>query len=108
MAKKLLLLFLLFQDGKSNCPDVMNMLIKINKSEQTCALGAAMFAATAAGIYNKVEDAMQAMGQVFDVEYYPDENKVALYEHRYKKYLELGNYIESNVAVSVKKRAVAI
>ena len=42
--------------------DVMAMPIRIHKSEQTCALGAAMFAATVAGIYNKVEDAMDAMG----------------------------------------------
>jgi L-ribulokinase len=79
------------------------MPIKINKSEQTCALGAAMFAATAAGIYNKVEDAMHAMGQGFDVEYYPDKNKVELYQHRYKKYLELGDYIESKIAATMKK-----
>ncbi|MGN6354210.1 MAG: ribulokinase [Parafilimonas sp.] len=78
--------------------DVMNTPIKINKSEQTCALGAAMFAATVAGVYSKVEDAMQAMGQGFDVEYYPDKNKVDIYRHRYKKYLGLGTYIESNIA----------
>ena len=35
--------------------DVMDMPIRIHKSEQTCAAGAAMFAATAAGIYNKVK-----------------------------------------------------
>ena len=46
--------------------DVMDMPIRIHRSEQTCALGAAMFAATAAGIYPKVEDAMKAMGQGFD------------------------------------------
>ena len=86
--------------------DVMNMPIKINKAEQTCALGAAMFAATAAGIYNKVEDAMQAMGQGFDVVYYPDKNKTMLYNHRYKKYLELGGYIENNIASSVKKEMI--
>ncbi len=45
--------------------DVMNMPIRIHKSEQTCALGAAMFAATAAGLYPKVEEAMAAMGQGF-------------------------------------------
>ncbi|HMC84178.1 MAG TPA: ribulokinase, partial [Chitinophagaceae bacterium] len=43
--------------------DSMDMPIRIHKSEQTCALGAAMFAATAAGVYNKVEDAMQVIGQ---------------------------------------------
>ncbi|MBS1747013.1 MAG: ribulokinase [Bacteroidetes bacterium] len=77
--------------------DVMEMPIKINKSEQTCALGAAMFAATVAGIYQKVEDAMQAMGQGFDVEYLPDKNKSQVYQRRYKKYLELGNYIEKGI-----------
>jgi L-ribulokinase len=80
--------------------DVMNMPIKINKSEQTCALGAAMFAATVAGIYDKVEDAMQAMGQGFDVTYYPDETKTELYTQRYRKYLELGRYIENTSATT--------
>lgn len=87
--------------------DVMNMPIKINKSEQTCALGAAMFAATVAGIYDKVEDAMQAMGQGFDVTYYPDETKVELYAQRYKKYLELGGYIEMN-SVVVREATLAV
>jgi L-ribulokinase len=74
--------------------DVMNMPIRIHKSEQTCALGAAMFAATAAGIYDKVEDAMNAMGQGFDLEYSPDAAKVNIYEKRYQKYTELGAFIE--------------
>ena len=77
--------------------DVMNMPIRIHKSEQTCALGAAMFAATAAGIYEKVEDAMNAMGQGFDATYYPDKTKTALYLQRYKKYKSLGGFIESTV-----------
>jgi L-ribulokinase len=75
--------------------DVMNMPIRIHKSEQTCALGAAMFAATAAGIYPKVEDAMQAMGQGFDAEYQPDADKVAVYGIRYEKYKKLGAFSES-------------
>ena len=74
--------------------DVMNMPIRIHKSEQTCALGAAMFAATAAGIYPKVEDAMQAMGQGFEVTYHPDPSKVPVYELRYKNYEALGAFIE--------------
>jgi L-ribulokinase len=74
--------------------DVMNMPIRIHRSEQTCAAGAAMFAATAAGIYNKVEDAMAAMGQGFDMEFYPDKTKVALYAKRYAKYKLLGQFIE--------------
>src|SRR5690606_6678319 len=51
--------------------DVINMPIRIHKTEQTCAIGAAMFAATAAGIYPRVEDAMAAMGQGFEQTYEP-------------------------------------
>src|ERR1700744_654192 len=55
--------------------DILGMPIRIHPFEHTCALGAAMFAATAAGIYPKVEDAMQAMGGGFDKEYFPDKSK---------------------------------
>ncbi|MDH4089753.1 MAG: ribulokinase [Cyclobacteriaceae bacterium] len=75
--------------------DVMNMPIRIHKSEQTCALGAAMFAATAAGLYSKVEDAMEAMGQGFDMEYKPDPLASAIYSKRYEKYKTLGAFIET-------------
>jgi L-ribulokinase len=74
--------------------DVMNMPIRIHSSEQTCASGAAMFAATAAGIYERVEDAMNAMGQGFDAEYHPNKSNVALYAERYEKYKTLGKFIE--------------
>jgi L-ribulokinase len=74
--------------------DVMDMPIRIHKSEQTCAMGAAMFAATAAGIYEKVEDAMSAMGQGFDAEYQPNKKNVELYKKRYEKYKALGKFIE--------------
>jgi L-ribulokinase len=74
--------------------DIMNMPIRIHQSEQTCAAGAAMFAATAAGIYEKVEDAMQAMGQGFEKTYYPDESKTAIYRQRYQRYKQLGAFIQ--------------
>ncbi|MCB9056458.1 MAG: ribulokinase [Chitinophagales bacterium] len=74
--------------------DVMNMPIRIHKSEQTCALGAAMFAATASGVYDKVEDAMHAMGSGFDAVYKPNKKKVAFYRKRYRKYKKLGAFIE--------------
>jgi L-ribulokinase len=74
--------------------DVMNMPIKIHRSEQTCATGAAMFAATAAGIYKKVEDAMNAMGRGFDKEYFPNKEKAEIYAKRYLKYQQLGEFIQ--------------
>jgi L-ribulokinase len=75
--------------------DVMDMPIRIHRSEQTCALGAAMFAATAAGLYPRVEDAMDAMGQGFDKEYFPDLSRTGLYAERYAKYQALGNFISA-------------
>jgi L-ribulokinase len=74
--------------------DVLQMPIRIHQFENTCALGAAMFAATAAGIYPKVEDAMAAMGGGFDKQYYPNRKHADLYQIRYKKFAELGSYIE--------------
>lgn len=74
--------------------DVMNMPIRIHRSEQTCALGAAMFAATAAGIYSNVEDAMNAMGQGFDLEYKPNARNTEIYKKRFVRYQELGTAIE--------------
>jgi len=80
--------------------DVMDMPIRIHKSEQTCALGAAMFAATAAGIYAKVEDAMTAMGQGFDATYTPDQNKVSVYKKRYDRYKQFGKFIENEKVIN--------
>jgi L-ribulokinase len=74
--------------------DVMNMPIRIHRSEQSCAAGAAMFAATAAGLYPNVMEAMNAMGQGFDVEYKPRAAAAATYATRYKKYLAAGAQIE--------------
>lgn len=85
--------------------DVMNMPIRIHKSEQTCAIGAAMFAATAAGLYEKVEDAMQVMGQGFDAEYYPNSDNVLYYKKRYEQYKALGAFIEAQTLQASKKEA---
>ncbi len=75
--------------------DIMNMPIRIHKSEQTCALGAAMFAATAAGIYEKVDDAMVSMGQGFDTTYSPNKNNIDYYAKRMRSYKKLGAFIET-------------
>jgi L-ribulokinase len=74
--------------------DVMQMPIRIHQFEHTCALGAAMFAATVADIYPNVEEAMAAMGGGFDKEYFPDKQKASLYQNRYNQYIDFGKYIE--------------
>lgn len=75
--------------------DVIGRPIKVHRSEQTCAIGAAMFAATAAGIYPNVQAAMKAMGQGFDKSYSPDKQRSILYNKRYERYKRLGGWIES-------------
>jgi len=76
--------------------DVTGMPIRIHRSEQTCAMGAGMFAATAAGLHARVEDAMSAMGQGFEAVYHPRIERRAFYEQRYLKYLEAGAFTESH------------
>lgn len=78
--------------------DVMNMPIRIHKSEQTCAIGAAMFAATVAGIYPKVEDAMEAMGQGFDTSYFPNQERADIYAKRYQQFTSLGDALEQQAS----------
>ncbi len=74
--------------------DIMNMPLRIHASEQTCALGAAMFAATAAGLYPKCEDAMAAIGQGFEATYKPNPANTAIYTQRFQQYKQLGQFIE--------------
>lgn len=77
--------------------DVLNMPIKVVKSEQACALGAAMCAATAAGVYATMEEAQAAMSSGYDAEYYPQAEKVVIYAELYEKYLKLGGFIETQM-----------
>ncbi|MDR1201278.1 MAG: ribulokinase [Tannerellaceae bacterium] len=74
--------------------DVLGMPIKVAKSEQACAFGASMFAAVAAGIYNKVEEAQQKMGQGFAKEYNPNPGNHEAYRLLYEKYQRLGAFTE--------------
>jgi L-ribulokinase len=66
--------------------DVLNMPIKIAASDQTCALGAAMFAAVAAGIHPDIGSAMNKMGSGFDAEYHPNFENAKSYETFYQNY----------------------
>lgn len=74
--------------------DVLNQPVKIAKSEQTCALGAAMFAATAAGHYDTVSDAMDKMGAGFQKVYLPNPKHAKIYAQLYQEYLAFGELIE--------------
>lgn len=77
--------------------DVINKPIKVCNTDQACALGAAMFAATAAGVYNKVEDAIKNMNSGFSKEYIPQQESVKVYSELYKKYIKLGQFTEKEL-----------
>ena len=66
--------------------DVIGVNIKVVRSEQACALGSAMNAATAAGVYESVEQAQEAMSSGFDGEYVPNEERHAIYNKLYARY----------------------
>lgn len=74
--------------------DVLNMPIKVARSEQACALGSAMAAAVVAGIYPTLSEAQQHMGGGFEKTYTPNPENVKKYEALYAKYLKLGEMIE--------------
>ena len=88
--------------------DVMNMPIRIHRSEQTCALGAAMFAATAAGIYDKVETAMECMGQGFSITYFPNPAYSAIFAERFRRYSALGVFMEQQAIHSKQYQEVSL
>ena len=77
--------------------DVLNMPIKVCNTDQACALGASMFAATAAGIYPRIEDAIAAMNSGFAKEYRPDAGRHARYAALYETYAKLGEFTEKEL-----------
>jgi L-ribulokinase len=77
--------------------DILDMPIRITRSEQTCAAGAAMFAATVAGMYKTVNKAQEAMFEGFDRVYQPDPGRVKKYTELYNRHKSLGQVIETRI-----------
>lgn len=70
--------------------DVMGVSIKVAETEQAGALGAAIYAAVAAGMYETIVDAQKTMCQGFSKEYTPNQERGAIYDILYAKYLKIG------------------
>ena len=77
--------------------DVLNMPITVASSDQTCALGSAMAASVVAGVHKDISEAQKAMGGGFEKEYKPDPVRAKKYETLFKKYKELGFFIEKEL-----------
>ena len=80
--------------------DVLNMSIKVARSDQACALGAAMCASVAAGVHADVATAQRAMGSGFDADYQPRPEQTATYKILYQTYLKIGEFIEDKRATN--------
>jgi len=74
--------------------DVLGRPIEIVASDQSVALGAAMFAAVVAGIYDSIPQAQSAMAPAIEKVVSPNAQQVAIYDKLYKEYLEFGAFIE--------------
>ena len=73
--------------------DIFERPIKVSRSSQTCALGAAMFGAVVAGKerggYKSTEEAIEHMSGVKPTVYYPDKERSRVYRRIFKLYQQL-------------------
>jgi L-ribulokinase len=79
--------------------DVLDMPIQVVRTEQPAALGAAMCAAAAAGLYGSLKEAQKAMGGGFEKTYVPDKKKARTYRALYDAYLRAGRFIENELRI---------
>ena len=84
------------------CADVLNMPIQISASSQTCALGAAMFAAAASKVHPDIFTAMREMNPGYSTTYYPNPEKVDFYQKKYLRYLQLTELWEKEIMNNVQ------
>jgi len=77
--------------------DVLNMPIQVAASEQCTALGAAMFATVAAGLYARVAEAQERLSSGFSRTYSPIAENVGVYDELYRRYLTLGRTLEAQL-----------
>jgi L-ribulokinase len=85
--------------------DILDMPIGVSASEQTPALGAAIYAAVASGIYPRLQDASDAIASPKQEEFHPISANVEYYQKKYQEYLSLGEFVEDGGKQSVKVTA---
>ena len=81
--------------------DVINKPILVARSEQACALGSAMAAAVAGGVYTDVLEAQKHMGGGYETEYHPIPENVQKYKALYEDYSRYGEVIEKEIMKAV-------
>ena len=71
--------------------DIIGRPMLVSRSSQTCALGAAIAGAVAAGVYEDIPSAQKAMTGLKEIVYTPDENAHSVYKRLYAIYHQLHN-----------------
>ncbi len=74
--------------------NVMDMEIEVPAGDQAVALGAAMFAATAAGVHASMAEAQRVMSSGTERVYRPDPEQAKRYGALYARYLRLGAFVQ--------------
>ncbi|WP_185234789.1 ribulokinase [Teredinibacter franksiae] len=80
------------------CADVWNCKIEVLESEQSCALGAAIFAATVGGAFATVADAQAVMASKVCQSYEPNAEHASVYDSLYARYQKLGGFVNGGLA----------
>jgi L-ribulokinase len=83
--------------GMQILADVTGREIQVTAGDQSCAIGAAVFAATAAGLYPDIFAAQKALSAGTERVHKPDPKRVAVYNKLYERFRKLGDFIESTV-----------
>lgn len=76
------------------CADVWNCPIDVLESEQSCALGAAIFAATIGGVYPDVASAQKVMASPVSKTFLPNADNAEIYQRLYQQYQQLGKFVD--------------
>jgi L-ribulokinase len=69
--------------------DILDMPMAVAASDQTCALGAALFGAVAAGAFNNIEEAQAKVCRIRERVYQPIPDHVAVYAELFALYRQL-------------------
>ncbi len=80
--------------GMQILADVTNRDIHVTAGDQSPAIGAAVFAATAAGLYPDIFTAQKALSAGTERIHKPDPVRAAVYNTLYEQYRKLGSFIE--------------
>ena len=80
--------------GMQILADVTNRDIHVTAGDQSPAIGAAVFAATAAGLYPDIFTAQKALSAGTERIHKPDPARAAVYNTLYEQYRKLGSFIE--------------